>query len=79
MICKDFGTNKEHVKSKMTKSSTLMTKSSTFIELLSRVCLVLSQVGIASTLLGLDADARSVVWRTDKFNAGGFQSVSDGI
>ena len=71
-MCKDFGTNKEHVKSKMTKSSI-------FIEILSRVCLVVFQIGIASVSLGANANTRSVVWRADKFDASEFQSVFDRI
>ena len=70
LICKDFGTNKEHVKSKMMKSSL-------FIEILSHVCLVVSQVGIACVSLGGDADARSVVWCSDEFDAGSFVKTLD--
>ena len=72
MICKDSGTNKEHVKSKMTKSLI-------FIGVLSHACLSVFHVGMASVPLGANANTRSVVWRADKFDAGGFQSVFDCI
>ena len=72
MICKDFGTNKEHFKSKMTKSLI-------FIGVLSHACLIVFQIGIASVSLGANANTRSVVRRADELDASGFQSVFDGI
>ena len=65
MICKNFGTNNEHVKSKIEKYSI-------FIGFLSHVCLGASQVGVARVSLGIDADAGAVVGRADEFDAGGF-------
>ena len=46
---------------------------------MSHACLIVFHVGMASVSLGANANTRSVVWRADKFDAGGFQSVFDGI
>ena len=67
-----FGTNNEHVKSKIEKCSI-------FTGFLSHVRLVVSRFGVASVSLGIDADAGAVVGRADEFDAGGFEGCFDGI
>ena len=72
MICKNFGTNDEHVKSKIEKCSI-------FIGFLSHVRIVVSRFGVASVSLVIDADAGSVVGGADEFDAGGFEGGFDGV